>query len=64
MNSKEELLQACERILYLERQMLDIYSMYSNYLSDQNLLNSIKEIEADEARHINMAERILSILRK
>ena len=64
MNYKEELLAAGKRILYMEKQMRDDYAMYIGYLSDQDILDSIKEIEADEIRHINMAERILSILQK
>ncbi len=62
MNSKEELLTAAQRILYAEKQMRDDYARYISYLTDEDILNSIKKIEADEIRHINMAERILTIL--
>jgi len=64
MNSKEELIKSCERILWIEKEINRKYASYQNHLSDENLLKSLKEIEDDEARHINMAERILSILRK
>lgn len=62
MNFKEELIEACKRILWLEKEMKQNYSTYSNYLSDEDLLRTIKEIENDEVRHINMAQGILSIL--
>lgn len=64
MNSKEELIRACERILWLENQMRDNYAMYAKYVKDEDLLRAFKEIENDEIRHINMSQRILAILRK
>lgn len=64
MNSREELIESFKRILWLEKQMKDNYSFYRNAIQDEIFLNIIGEIEADEARHINIAERILSILRK
>ena len=64
MNSKEGLLKAGKRILYAEKQMRDDYARYISYLTDEGILSSIKAIEADEIRHINMAERIITILQK
>tara|TARA_Y100000031_G_C7992622_1_gene279902 strand:- start:144 stop:341 length:198 start_codon:yes stop_codon:yes gene_type:complete len=62
MNTKQELTKMCERILWLEKEMKDSYANYENLLTDQGLLKILKEIEADEVRHINMAQRVLSIL--
>lgn len=64
MNTKEGLISACERILWLERAMKDSYSYYANNMHDEKAKEAIREIEADEARHVNMAEKILSILKK
>lgn len=64
MNSKEKLLENFKRILWLENQMKEAYSYYGSCLDDKGLLRSIKEIEDDEIRHINMAERIVSILQR
>ena len=46
----------------MEKEMKDSYANYENLLTDQGLLKILKEIEADEVRHINMAQRVLSIL--
>ena len=64
MNSREELIETYERILRLEKDMRDGYLNYITHLSDKELLKKINEIKDDEIRHINMAERIISILRK
>ena len=64
MSSKEELIESFKRILWLEKQMKDNYSSYEGIVEDEVILNILNEIETDEARHINMAERILSILQK
>ncbi|UCG34909.1 MAG: hypothetical protein JSW17_05305 [Candidatus Omnitrophota bacterium] len=64
MNSREELIESFKRILWLEKEMKDNYSSYRNAMQDEILLSVISEIEADEARHINMAEGILSILKR
>jgi hypothetical protein len=62
MNTKQELTKICERILWLEKEMKDSYANYGNLVTDQGLVKTLKEIEADGARHINMAQRVLSIL--
>ena len=64
MSSREELIESFKRILWLEKQMKENYSFYESVVQDEVLLNVINEIETDEARHINMAERILTILQK
>ena len=64
MNSKTELVDACKRILWLEQEMRNSYASYRGLLKDEALLLAIKQIEDDEIRHINMSERILSILQK
>ena len=64
MSSKEELIESFKRILWLEKQMKENYSFYESVVEDEVLLNIMNEIETDEARHINMAERILSILKR
>ncbi len=62
MNSKAEFVEAFKRILWLENQMKNSYSQYKKIISDKPLLTAIKAIEDDEARHINMAERLISLV--
>ena len=64
MNTKNELIDAVKRIEWLERQMRDSYAAYKGLVQDEALLRELKAIEADEIRHMNMSERILSILQK
>jgi len=64
MSTKKELIDMCGRILWIEKQMKESYSIYSSMLKDDEMVSALKEIESDEVRHINMAERILSILSK
>ena len=64
MNSKIELIEACKRILWLEKEMRDSYAFYKNILSDESMKSAIKEIENDEIRHMNLSEKILTILQK
>ena len=63
-HTKEELLKIAEKGRWLEEQMREIYASYKGLLEDQNLTKAMEEIEADEARHINMIERVVSILQK
>ncbi len=62
MSSNKELLELFKRVLWIEKQMKESYSIYKNMLSDKSLIDTLQTIESDEARHINMAERIVSIL--
>lgn len=62
MSSKKELAQSFERILWLEEQMKNNYASYKQYLSDEKILSILGQIEKDESRHINMAQRIITIL--
>lgn len=62
MSSKKELLDAFNRILWLEEQMKNDYAYYKQSLLDERILDTLSHIEADEVRHINMAKRILAIL--
>jgi len=64
MSSRKELIDSFKRIAWIERQMRDLYAGYKESLSDEALINRIGEIESDEARHMNMAQGILSILEK
>jgi len=63
MSTKKELLETSEMILWLERAMCDDYSRYAQYIKDERILKALKEIEDDESRHINMAQRMVSILK-
>ncbi len=62
MNSKAQILEAAQRMLWAEKEMKALYSQYSQFLKDESILKIIKEIETDEAMHVNMAERVISIL--
>ena len=64
MSSKDKLLESCKRILWLEQEMRSSYASYKDLLTDAELKETVAKIEQDEARHINMAENILSLLRK
>ena len=64
MNSKSEFIEACTRIQWLEREMRDSYAAYKNLVSDPALLNTLAEIEKDEIRHMNMSEKILTLLQQ
>lgn len=59
----EDLIRLFERRRWLEREMFDIYSTYTDFLKNERLLNAFKGLRDDEARHINMIEQILSILK-
>ena len=63
MSSKEELVEVFNRILWAENEMYGNYQNYSS-LSNDYICQALKAIEDDEARHINMVEQILSILKK
>ena len=64
MSTRQDLIDRCNRMLWLDREMQRTYMGLAGLLSDKELLNAIKEMQADEARHVNMEERILSILSK
>ena len=64
MGSREELLEVCKRILWTEKEMFNLYRDYISMLGDQSIIESLNRIEADEARHINMANRLVAILSK
>jgi hypothetical protein len=63
MSSKRELLETFQRILWAENQMRSSYSSYTD-LADRDMQKTIQAIEADEIRHANMVEQIISILKK
>ena len=64
MSSRSGLIESFKRIAWLERTMKDDYAAYRDLVSDKEILDKLYEIENDESRHINMAQRILSILEK
>jgi len=64
MNTRKELISACERILWLEKAVKDDYSYYASSLHDEKIKEVIRGIETDESRHIKIAKKILSILEK
>ncbi len=63
MSTKKELLEISEIILWLEKAMREDYSRYARDINDERVLKTLKEIEGDESRHINMALRMVSILK-
>ncbi len=63
-HTKEELLNIAKKGLWLEEEMRDIYASYKGMIDDERLANTMQEIEADEMRHINMINRVISILQK
>jgi len=63
MSSKRELLETFQRILWAENQMRSSYAGYTD-LADEDMQKTLKAIEADEIRHANMVEQIISILKK
>jgi len=63
MSTKKELLEISEIILWLEKAMRKDYSRYARDIKDERALKTLKEIENDESRHINMALRMVSILK-
>ena len=63
MFSKKELIPTFERIHWAENEMRTVYASF-NALADEKLREILKEIEADEIRHLNMVEGILSILKR
>jgi VIT1/CCC1 family predicted Fe2+/Mn2+ transporter len=64
MNSREQLLDSFKRIAWLERKMRDDYAAYRALIAGEEINEALGEIENDEIRHMNMAQRVLSILEK
>lgn len=63
MRTRDDLINSWKRILWIENEMRDQYASCRE-LVDDNMARLLAAMEDDEKRHINMAERILSILRK
>jgi len=64
MSSKQSLVEICQRMLWLDKEMERNYSDYKSFLSDPELIKIFELLQADEARHVNMEQRILTILQK
>ena len=64
MNSKKGLIDACKRVLWVEKEMRDAYSIYRGMLSDPSLKAAVSGMEQDESRHVNLAEKIIAILQE
>lgn len=62
MSSRAELLDIAKRMLWLDKEMEKNYAQYSDYLSDTGILKIIRRIHDDEVRHVNIGEKIVSIL--
>ena len=62
MSSKQELIEAFQRVLWAEKQMRSSYAAYGT-LADEKIRKILKEIESDEVRHANMASQVISILK-
>lgn len=64
MKERKDFINACERILWLEKEMMQGYQAYKKFFRDEKITGVFEGLAKDEARHINMAERILVILRQ
>lgn len=63
MSSKRDYIDLFQRILWAEKEMRSSYAGYTD-LGDEKMKKAIEAIEADEVRHANMVEQMISILKK
>jgi hypothetical protein len=64
MSTRVELIETFKRIAWLEERMKTDYASYRDSVSDEEMLKILSTIEDDEIRHMNMAQRTLTILEK
>jgi len=62
MRSREDLLGALDRILWLEKEMMAGYASYKKLTIDEDLAKTLESIEKDEMRHVGMVQRMMGIL--